>query len=82
MQIKTVLNKCHPLKSFVYDKVHFVTRKGESEIEVQIVARKNSKAICSVCKQAAPLYDHLGERRFEFIPLWGFAVFFYTECAG
>ena len=26
--------------------------------------------------QPAPGYDHLPERRFEFIPFWGFLVFF------
>ena len=31
--------------------------------------------ICSGCHRPASGYDHLGERRFEFIPLWGFLVF-------
>jgi transposase len=31
--------------------------------------------ICSGCHRPAPGYDHLAERRFEFIPLWGFLVF-------
>jgi transposase len=37
--------------------------------------RKRSAAICSRCHQYAPGYDQLPERRFEFIPLWGFFVF-------
>jgi transposase len=37
--------------------------------------RKGSKAICSRCRQPAPGYDQLAERRFEFIPFWGFLVF-------
>ncbi|MBZ5624955.1 MAG: hypothetical protein LAQ69_40580 [Acidobacteriia bacterium] len=37
--------------------------------------RKGSAAICSRCHQAAPGYDQLGERRFEFIALRGFFVF-------
>jgi len=37
--------------------------------------RRGSAAICSRCHQPAPGYDQLGERRFEFIPLWGFLVF-------
>ena len=36
---------------------------------------QGSAAICSRCHQAAPRYDELAERRFEFIPLWGFFVF-------
>jgi transposase len=31
-------------------------------------------AICSRCHLPAPGYDQLAERRFEFIPLWGFLV--------
>ena len=37
--------------------------------------RKGSAAVCSRCHLPAPAYDHLSERRFEFIPLWGFLVF-------
>jgi hypothetical protein len=37
--------------------------------------RKGSAAICSRCHQPAPEYDQLSERRFEFIPFWGFLVF-------
>jgi len=37
--------------------------------------RKGSAAICSRCHQPAPGYDQLSERRFEFIPFWGFLVF-------
>jgi hypothetical protein len=39
--------------------------------------RKGSKAICSRCHPPAPGYDQLLERRFEFIPLWGFFVFLW-----
>jgi len=35
---------------------------------------KRSAAIGSRCHQYAPGYDQLPERRFEFIPLWGFFV--------
>lgn len=37
--------------------------------------RRGSAAVCSRCHQPAPGYDQLAERRFEFIPLWGFFVF-------
>jgi transposase len=37
--------------------------------------RRGSAAICSRCHQPASGYDQLGERPFEFIPLWGFLVF-------
>jgi transposase len=76
MQLKTILNKCHKFKSFVYDKVSFVIENGERFIEVTVMPRRNSQAICSCCGQPAPLYDRMKkERRFEFIPLWGYRVF-------
>ena len=37
--------------------------------------RQGTPAICSRCHHPAPGYDRLPERRFEFIPLWGFFVF-------
>jgi transposase len=42
---------------------------------VAVRPRKGSAAVCSRCHLPAPGYDHLVERRFEFIPLWGFLVF-------
>ena len=36
---------------------------------------QGSAAVCSRCRLPAPGYDQLAERRFEFIPLWGFLVF-------
>ncbi len=37
--------------------------------------RRGSVAVCSCCHLPAPGYDQLAERRFEFVPLWGFLVF-------
>lgn len=76
MLVKTILNKCHKFKSFVYGNVKFVTDSGEEQIEIEVKPRQNSKAICSVCDKPAPLYDSLNERLFEFIPILGFRVFF------
>ena len=76
MQLKTILNRCHKFKSFVYDSVRWIPGTDEPSIEVTVLPRRNSKALCSKCGSAAPLYDHLDWRRFEFIPLWGYQVFF------
>ena len=76
MLIKTILNKCHKIKSFVYGKSYFAEDEGRQVLKVEIVPRKNSKGICSKCHQPAPGYDKLEEREFEFIPVWGFPVFF------
>src|SRR5471032_1125656 len=44
-------------------------------IEIDVRPRKGSRACCSGCHQPARGYDQLPQRRFEFIPIWGFAVF-------
>jgi transposase len=73
MELITILNRCHRFRGFVYHQARFSPDK--KSIEVSVRPRKGSTAICSRCHQTAPGYDQLGERRFEFIPLWGFFVF-------
>jgi transposase len=50
--------------------------EGELAIEVEVEARANGRPICSGCGQPAAGYDRLAKRRFEYVPLWGIAVFF------
>ena len=76
MQLKTILNRIEPFKSFVYGKARMLEEDGELAIEVEVQARANGRAICSGCGRPGPGYDRLPERRFEFVPLWGIAVFF------
>lgn len=79
MQLKTILNKCQKFKSFVYEKARFAEHEGMQVIEITIRARKNTHGICSQCHKPRPGYDTVEERRFEFIPIWGYLVFFvYT----
>ena len=75
MLIKTILNKCHKFKSFVYQQVALAQHQGIEVLHVTVVPRKNSSALCSGCQNPAPGYDQLGLRHFEFIPLWGYRVF-------
>ena len=74
MELLTILNHCHHHRGFVYQRARFGPDK--KSIEVEIRPRQGSTAVCSGCHQPAPGYDHLPERRFEFIPFWGFLVFF------
>ncbi len=74
MQLITILNHCHHFRGFVYEGARFSLTEGTT-LEVRVRPRKGSAAICSGCHQSAPGYDHLAERQFEFIPLWGFLVF-------
>jgi len=73
MQLITILNHCHHFRGFVYQHARFSPDK--KSIEVAVRPRKGTAAICSRCHQPARGYDQLAERRFEFIPLWGFFVF-------
>ena len=71
MPVKTVLNRVHPIKGFVYDQVRFV----RDAIEVEVRSRKGSRAYCSGCGRRGPTYDHLAARRFAFVPLWAISVY-------
>ena len=73
MELITILNRCHRFRGFVYQHAHFSADK--KSIEVAVRPRKGSAAVCSRCHLPAPGYDQLAERRFEFIPFWGFLVF-------
>ena len=51
-------------------------KKTETYV-VDIVPRKNGKAVCSVCGDSCRTYDHQKNARlYEFIPLWGMKVYF------
>ena len=73
LQLITILNRCHRFRGFVYHQARFSS--DHKSIEIAVRARKGSKAVCSACHETGPGYDQLAERRFEFIPVWGFLVF-------
>ena len=75
MLLTTILNQCYRFKGFIYGQARFVPYLGQQTIEVVIRPRKGNRAMCSGCGVRCAGYDHLPERRFEFIPLWGFRVF-------
>ena len=72
MRLITLLNHCHHFPGFVYEKARLCPDKGAIEIDVR--PRRGSKPVCSGCHKPAAGYDHLGLRRFEFVPFWGFMV--------
>lgn len=72
MQLKTVLNRVHRIKGFVYEEV----RWAGDQIEVAVRPRQGSRPACSACGRRGPGYDTLPERRLDFIPLWAIAVTF------
>lgn len=80
MLIKTLLNRVHPVKGFVYQKVQWVVdpnRPDGFELAVTLRPRRGSRGVCSSCGQRGRVYDTPSPaRRFEFVPLWGVAVIF------
>ncbi len=74
MLIKTILNRLEKPKSFVYESLSF-SEETES-IEVKIRPRTNSRPKCAGCHRSGPGYDTLPSREFEYVPFWGFPVFF------
>lgn len=75
MQLKTILNRVHPIPRFVYKAAALVERGERVAIEVEIRPRSNGQPTCSGCGRRRPGYDRLPCRRFEFVPLWGIPVF-------
>jgi transposase len=79
MQLKTLLNRVHPVKGFVYEKHQLVEEPQAPNgvrLMVKIRPRRGSQAICGDCGRRGPSHDRLPERRFKFVPLWGIAVTF------
>jgi transposase len=72
--MQTVLNRVHPLKSFVYAACRLEMRKAGEVLVATIRPRKNGKVLCSGCGKPRKLYDRLEKRRFEFVPLWNIPV--------
>jgi len=75
MRLVTVLNRCYHFKGFVYEQARFCRDHKDAVVE-RVRAREGSRPYCSGCGKRCAGYDRLPERRFEFIPLWEFAVFF------
>jgi transposase len=74
MRVITLLNQCYHFPGFVYGKAR-VRPEGKS-IEIDVRPRRGNKPLCSGCHRPGAGYDHLGVRHFEFVPLWGFLVYF------
>jgi transposase len=71
VQVKTILNRVHKIKGFVYERDRFL---GDV-IEVDVRPRRGSRAYCSGCGRRGSTYDRLATRRFAFVPLWGIGVY-------
>ena len=77
MQVESILNRIEKHAGFVYEQVRWADQHGgAAAIEVLVRPRARSRATCSGCGRRRSGYDTLPARRFEYVPLWGMAVFF------
>ena len=76
MLLKFIRNWVQLHRGFVYGAVRWSKSRVRRVLEIELKARKGSRPTCSGCGQRAAGYDVLSKRRFEFVPLWGIAVFF------
>lgn len=76
MLLKSILNQVQRHQGFVYGAIRLIKHAAQLTLEIEIQTRKGSRPICSACGSAGPGYDTLSVRRYEFVPLWGIAVFF------
>jgi len=76
MLLKSILNRVQFHHGFVFGSIRLVEKAARLLLEIEIRPRRGSRPLCSVCGNPGPGYDTLKIRRFEFVPLWGIAVFF------
>jgi len=77
MHLKSILNRVQRHKGFVYGAAKWRTQRGGlPALDIGIHPRRGSRPICSGCGRRGPGYDVLPSRSFEFVPLWGIAIFF------
>jgi PIN domain nuclease of toxin-antitoxin system len=76
MLLKTILNRVQKQPGFVYGTVRLIETPWRKELEVEVQPRAGRRPTCSGCLRPGPGYDTLAARRYEFVPLWGMAVFF------
>ena len=72
MRLISLLNHYQHFPGFVYERARLCA--PSQTIEITVRPRRGSRPVCSGCHKPAPGYDHLSQRRFEFVPLWGCMV--------
>jgi transposase len=72
LQVKTILNSVQRFVGFVYREVRLRSDRGKPQsIDIKVEPHRGIRRRCSYCRQPAPGYDCLPERRWLFVPLWG-----------
>lgn len=76
MQLETILNRIQKQPGFVYRAIRWGKTAGRRHLEIELCRHARRRPRCSGCQRPGPGYDTLAPRRWEFVPLWGVAVFF------
>lgn len=75
MHVERVLRYVHPVNGFAYARAELIApRRGGELIRVQVHPHRRTRPCCADCGAEGPVYDHLAEREFHFVPLWGIPV--------
>jgi transposase len=77
LEVKTLLNRIQHFAGFVYQDIRLRSPRGKLCIEVTVGSHQGMDGKCSKCLQPAPGYDHLPERGWLFVPLWGIVTWFF-----
>ena len=73
------MNRIQRFVGFIYSSIRLRGSGGTLRIEVKIEPHRGIRGKCATCLKPCPGYDHLKERRWQFVPLWGIIVhFFYS----
>ena len=74
LNLKTIINFKEKYPKFKMTDSRFVEKDDVKIIQFRLEPKNKSKGICSLCDQPHPCYDHLKERSFKHIDLWGIAT--------
>src|SRR4029077_10974304 len=72
MRLETILNSVEKHGGFVYAG----SARIDQRIEITVRPRQGSRPQCARCGERGPIHDRLAARSYEFVPLWGYRVFF------
>ena len=76
MHLRTLFNQFCDHLGFVFHDEHVEQIDGAKAVVFEVRPRKGSRGVCSGCGKAGPGYDTQPVRLFQFMPFWGFLVFF------
>jgi len=72
------LNAIQHFPGFIYQDVRLCRHRDgrPREIKITVAAHGGMGGKCSLCLKPAPGYDHLEQRSWLFVPLWGIVTWF------